>query len=65
MPPHVPSTLTTPAPAIVPYTPRFEASFAATTAATALPATCGTLSSSLPSRLELPPFPPGCVSAPP
>ncbi|OIJ67343.1 hypothetical protein WN71_013840 [Streptomyces mangrovisoli] len=39
-------TLTTPAPRIVPYTPKYEASLAATTAATALPATWGTLRSS-------------------
>lgn len=38
-------TPTTPAPAIVPYTPKEEASSAARTAATALPATWGTLRS--------------------
>jgi hypothetical protein len=36
-------TLTTPAPRTVPYTPAQDASSAATTAATALPATWGTL----------------------
>lgn len=45
-PPHVASTLTTPAPTIVPYTPSPAASLAATTAATALPATWGRLRSS-------------------
>ncbi|MEU1040416.1 hypothetical protein ACFYP4_00485 [Streptomyces sp. NPDC005551] len=45
VPPHVAIALTTPAPRIVPYTPKYEASLAATTAATALPATCGTLRS--------------------
>ncbi|MEW2301792.1 hypothetical protein AB0958_17765 [Streptomyces sp. NPDC006655] len=38
-------TLTTPAPRIVPYTPKEDASLAAITAATALPATWGTLRS--------------------
>ncbi|OKJ80078.1 hypothetical protein AMK32_27750 [Streptomyces sp. CB01883] len=45
MPPQVATTLTTPAPRIVPYTPKYEASLAATTAARALPATWGTLRS--------------------
>lgn len=44
-PPQVAITLTTPAPRIVPYTPKLDASSAATTAATALPATWGTLRS--------------------
>ncbi|SCD68355.1 hypothetical protein GA0115253_101415 [Streptomyces sp. Termitarium-T10T-6] len=44
-PPQVATTLITPAPAIVPYTPNCEASTAAATAATALPATCGRLRS--------------------
>jgi len=50
-PPQVAMTLTTlapapaPAPGIVPYTPKEEASPAARTAATALPATWGTLRS--------------------
>ncbi|WP_157839151.1 hypothetical protein [Streptomyces flavidovirens] len=39
VPPLVATTLTTPAPMIVPYTPSLDASTAATTAATALPAT--------------------------
>lgn len=39
VPPQVAITLTRPAPMIVPYTPSFEASTAATTAANALPAT--------------------------
>ncbi|QZZ30686.1 hypothetical protein [Streptomyces sp. ST1015] len=57
-PPQVAITLTTPAPRIVPYTPKDEASFAASTAANALPATCGTLRSGL-SRMPGPnlPFP--------
>ncbi|MBH5337393.1 hypothetical protein IHE55_22565 [Streptomyces pactum] len=38
-PPAVATTLTTPAPMIVPYTPSREASTAAVTAASALPAT--------------------------
>ncbi|MER7841768.1 hypothetical protein ABTY98_39260 [Streptomyces sp. NPDC096040] len=50
-PPQVATTLTTPAPTIVPYTPKQDASLAATTAATALPATWGTLRSI---RFELP-----------
>ncbi|MGW5538482.1 hypothetical protein ACWER6_30425 [Streptomyces sp. NPDC004009] len=45
VPPQVATTLTTPAPRIVPYTPKYEASLAATTAARALPATWGTLRS--------------------
>lgn len=44
-PPQVATTLIRPAPAIVPYTPKEEASLAATTAARALPATWGTLRS--------------------
>ncbi|CAM5591527.1 hypothetical protein SXANM310S_01531 [Streptomyces xanthochromogenes] len=45
MPPQVATTLTTPAPMNVPYTPSVEASTAAATAASALPATWGTLRS--------------------
>ncbi len=44
-PPQVATTLITPAPAMVPYTPSCEAATAAATAATALPATCGRLRS--------------------
>ncbi|ANP49975.1 hypothetical protein AVL59_10460 [Streptomyces griseochromogenes] len=39
LPPQVATMLTIPAPRIVPYTPKYEASLAATTAARALPAT--------------------------
>ncbi|KUM93431.1 hypothetical protein AQI88_27060 [Streptomyces cellostaticus] len=39
VPPQVATVLTTPAPRIVPYTPKYEASLAATTAARAPPAT--------------------------